>query len=148
MQAGARREHPAGENPLHLALKGDLIDLDEGVGIGGFGRGARVAGVGLHPQRAELHGFADILVKVDDAAGDLVEAGEDGLLVDDLLGRRLGDDLVPWLQRRRCRRSRAWLLLSGWRPGCGLGEGGATATPPGAFCGTTVVPGGGGNGWV
>ena len=115
MQAGARREHPAGENPLHLALKGDLIDLDEGIGIGGFGRGPRVASVGLHPQRAELHGFADILVEVDDAAGDLVEAGEDRLLVDDLLGRRLGDDLVAWLQRRRCRRSRARLVLSGWQ---------------------------------
>ena len=115
MQAGACPEHPAGENPLYLALKGDLIDLDEGVGIGGFGRRACVASVSLHPQRAELHGFADILVKVDDAAGDLVETGEDGLLVDDLLGRRLGDDLVPRLQRRRCRRSRAWLLLSGWQ---------------------------------
>ena len=114
MQARARREHPAGENPLHLALKGDLVDLDKGVGIGGFRRGARIAGVGLHTQRTELHGFADILVEVNDAARDLVEAGEDRLLVDDLLGRRLGDDFVAWLKRRRCRRSRTRLVLSGW----------------------------------
>jgi len=33
-------------------------------------------------------------------------------------------------------------------PGAGLGAGGAAAVPPGAFCGTTVVPGGGGSGWV
>ena len=64
---------------------------------------ARVAGVGLHPQRAELDGLADILVEIDDAAGDLVEAGEARLLVDDLLRRRLGDDLVAGLQGgRRC----------------------------------------------
>ena len=47
--------------------------------------GPRVAGVGLHPQRAELHGLADILVEIDDAAGDLVEAGEARLLVGDLV---------------------------------------------------------------
>ena len=113
MQAGACRIHPAGENPLHLALKRDLVDLDEGVGIGGFGRRARVAGVGLDPQRAELHGFADILVEIDDAAGDLVEAGEARLLVDDLLGRRLGDDLVARLQRGRRLRHALGLALAG-----------------------------------
>ena len=84
VQAGARRVHPAGKDPLHLALQRDLVDLDEGVGIGGFGRGTRIAGAGLHPQRAELHGLADILVEIDDAAGDLVEPGEARLLVDDL----------------------------------------------------------------
>ena len=37
VQAWAGGKHPARENPLHFALQGDLIDLDEGVGVGGFG---------------------------------------------------------------------------------------------------------------
>src|SRR5215211_6758328 len=99
MQAGACSIHPAGKDPLHLALQGDLVDLDEGVGIGGLSGWTRVAGAGLHPQRAELNGLADILVKLDDAAGDLVEPGKARLLVGDLLRRWLGDDLVARLQR-------------------------------------------------
>src|SRR5206468_9556375 len=79
----------------------DLVDLDKGVGVGGLRRWPRVAGTGLHAQRAELHGLADILVEIDDAASDLVEAGEARLLVGDLGGRRLGHDLVTRLQRRR-----------------------------------------------
>ena len=47
--------------------------------------GPGIAGVGFHPQRAELDGLADILVEIDDAPGDLVESGEARLLVDDLL---------------------------------------------------------------
>ena len=101
MQAGACRVHPAREDPLHLALQRDLVDLDKGVGVGGFRRRPRVAGTGLHAQRAELHGLADILVEIDDAAGDLVEAGEARLLVGDLGCRRLGHDLVARLQGRR-----------------------------------------------
>ena len=108
VQAGARRIHPAGKDPLHLALQRDLVDLDKGVGIGGLGGRTRIAGVGLHPQRAELHGLADILVEIDDAAGDLVEAGKARLLVDDLLRRRLGDHLVAGLQRGRRSRHALW----------------------------------------
>ena len=37
VQAGACGIHPAGEDPLHLALQRDLVDLDKGVGVGGFG---------------------------------------------------------------------------------------------------------------
>ena len=96
-QPRARREHPARKNPLHLALQRDLVDLDEGVGVGGFRGGARVAGLRLHPQRAELHGLGHVHVELDDAAGDLVESGEHRLLVDDLLRRRRGDDLVAGL---------------------------------------------------
>ena len=110
MQAGACGIHPARENPLHLALQRDLVDLDKGVGVGGFGGRPRVAGVGLHAQRAELHGLADILVEIDDAAGDLVEAREARLLVGDLGGRRLGHDLVARLQG--CRRLRHALGLT------------------------------------
>ena len=132
MQAGACRIHPAREDPLHLALQRDLVDLDEGVGVGGFRRGPRVAGVGLDAQRAELDGLADIFVEIDDAAGDLVEAGEARLLVDDLLRRRLGDDLVARLQCRRRLRHALRLTLSrgqsrqcwvsAWRRLTGLGR--------------------------
>jgi hypothetical protein len=104
MQAGARREHPAREDPLHLALQRDLVDFDERIGVGGFRRGPCVAGIGLHPQRAELHGLADILVEIDDAPGDLVEAGKARLLVGDLGRRWLGDDFIARLQRRGRRR--------------------------------------------
>src|SRR6185295_2495664 len=119
MQAGACSVHPAREDPLHLALQRDLVDLDKGVGVGGFRRWPRVAGTGLHTQRAELHGLADILVEIDDAAGDLVEAGEARLLVGDLGGRRLGHDLVTRLQRRRrLRHALGWrLALARWRVG-------------------------------
>ena len=119
VQAGARREHPAGEDPLHLALQRDLIDLDKGVGVGGFSRRPRVAGVGLDPQRAELDGFADVLVEIDDAPGNLVQAGETRLLVDDLLRGRLGNDLVAGLQRSRRLRYGLGLTLSRRRVGAG-----------------------------
>ena len=106
VQAGTCSEHPAGKYPLYLALQRDLVDLDKCISIRRLGRRARIAGIGLHPQRTELHGFADGGIEVDDPAGDLVEAGEHGALVDDFLGRRLGDDLVAGLQRRRRRRRR------------------------------------------
>ena len=126
MQAGARRVHPAREDPLHLALQRDLVDLDEGVGVGGFGRRPRVAGAGLHPQRAELHGLADILVEIDDAAGDLVEPREARLLV--------GDLRAP-AARTRPRRPAAGSPALAARPWAGAGPaaalpgGGALATP-------------------
>ena len=112
MQAGACSVHPARKYPLHLALQRDLVDLDKGVGVGSFRRRPRVAGAGLHAQRAELHGLADILVEIDDAAGDLVEAGEARLLVGDLGGRRLGHDLVARLQRGRRLRHALGLALA------------------------------------
>ena len=40
VQAGARGEHPAGEDALDLALQRDLVDLDEGVGVRRLGRRA------------------------------------------------------------------------------------------------------------
>ena len=156
VQARARRIHPAGKDPLHFALQRDLVDLDKGVGVGGLGRRAGIAGVGLDPQRAELDGLADILVEIDDAPGDLVEPGKARLLVDDLLRRRLGDHLVAGLQAGRRLRHVAPPL--GWRcPGSGAapggatpgpGCGGATAMPGWVFCGMTVVPGGGASGCV
>ena len=119
VQARARREHPAGEDALDLALQRHLVDLDEGVGVGCLGRRAGVAGAWCHLQRAELHGLADRHVEIDDAAGDLVEPGEQRALVDDLLRRRLDDDLVAGLQcavggRRRCP---AWRKLAGRQSG-------------------------------
>ena len=115
METGACREHPARKNPLHLALKGDLVNLDERVRIGGFRRRARIAGVGLHAQSAELDGLADVLVEIDDAAGDLVETRKARLLVDDLLRRRLGDHLIARLQCRRRLRNTLLLTLTGSR---------------------------------
>src|SRR5205814_5874438 len=73
----------------------------------GLGGRTGVAGVGLHAERAELHGLADILVEIDDAAGDLVEPGEAGLLVGDLLRRRLGDHLIARLKTGGGRRHAA-----------------------------------------
>src|SRR5215475_5349210 len=99
MQARARREHPTGEDALDVALQRHFVDLDEGVGVGGLGRRAGVADPRRHLQRAELYGLADGGIEGDDAAGDLVETGEHGRLVGDLLRRRLGDDLIARLRR-------------------------------------------------
>src|ERR1019366_5508739 len=112
VQAGARRIHPARKNPLHLALQRDLVDLDKGIGVGGLGCRTRVTGVGLDAQRAELDGLADVFVEIDDAPGDLVESRKAGLLVDDLLRRRLGDHLVAGLQCGRRLRHALGLALS------------------------------------
>ena len=49
--------------------------------------GPRIADARRHLQRAELHRLVDIDVEGDDAAGDLVDAGE--------LGDRIGDALWP-----------------------------------------------------
>ena len=110
VQARACGKHPAGKNPLHLALQGDFVDLDKGIGVGGLGGGTGVAGVGLHAQRAELNGLADVFIEIDDAAGNLVQSRKARLLVDDLLRRRLGHHFVTGLQCRGHRRHRALLL--------------------------------------
>src|SRR5207253_657274 len=64
-----------------------------------LGRRTGVAGARRHLQRAELNGFTDPHVEIDNAAGDLVEAGEQGGGVDDLVGGWLGDDIVARRQR-------------------------------------------------
>ena len=87
MQAGARGEHPAGEEPLDLVGERDLVDLDEGGRLRRLGRRARVADARRHLQRAELHRLVDHHVEGDGAAGDLVEAGELG---DRIVDRRGG----------------------------------------------------------
>src|SRR5258708_12877562 len=89
MQARARREHPAGEDTLDLALERDLVDVDESIRIRRLGRRARVARPRGDLQRAELHRFPDRRVERDDAAGDLVEAGKSPPPVADFLPRRL-----------------------------------------------------------
>src|SRR5665213_3504808 len=76
MQAGAGREHPASEDAFDLALQRDLIHFDEGVGVRGLGWWPRIAHARRHLQRAELHRLVDGDIKRDDAAGDLIEAGE------------------------------------------------------------------------
>ena len=101
-----------GDEDLSFYKQGDFIDLDESVGVRGFRRRARVARLRFDAQRAELNGLAHVGFKLDDAAGDLVEARKDRLLVDDLLCRRLGHHLVARLQGRGRRRSAARLLLA------------------------------------
>jgi hypothetical protein len=107
VQAGTGGEHPAGEDALHLALQGHLVDLDEGVGVRRLFRRARVAGPGGELQRAELHGLADVHGEVDDAAGDLVETGEMRGRMHDALRRRSHDLVIGrWRSGRRSRGSR------------------------------------------
>jgi len=105
MQAGARRVHPACEDALDLALQRDLVRLDESVRVRGFGRRPRVAGPRGDLQRAKLHGLIDRHIERDDAAGDLVEPGEHGRVVRDLLRRRRDHDFLVLRRRyRRCGR--------------------------------------------
>ncbi len=99
VEPGARGKHPAAEDALGLALQRDLIDLDEAVGIGRFGRRTRVADPRRNLQGAELHSFVDSDVERDDAAGDLVEAGEYRGGVEDFLGGKRRDHFVARLRR-------------------------------------------------
>ena len=100
VQSGACREHPPPEQPFHLALQGDLVDLDKSVGVGRFGRWARVTGAWPYPKRAKLHGLVDRDLEFRDPASDLVEPGKHRGRVRNLLRRRLGHDLFD---RRTCR---------------------------------------------
>ena len=86
VQAGARGEHPAGEEPLDLVGERDLVDLDEGGGLRRLRRRAGMADARRHLQRAELHRLVDQHVEGDGAAGDLVEAGELGHRIVDRRG--------------------------------------------------------------
>ena len=107
VKAGALGEHPAGEDALHLAGELGLIHLDEGVGMGRLGGGPRVAHPRRHLQRAELHGLIDRYLQMRDAARHLVQRGEHGNRILDLLGERVrreperqqedeGKPAAPW----------------------------------------------------
>ena len=133
VQARARGEHPAGEDALDLALQRQLVDLDEAVGVRRLGRRARVADARRHLERAELHRLVDRDIEGDDAAGDLVEAGEHRGRIGDVLRRRLDHDLVAGLRRGigRLRRRAARLAHAGRQAGQGLRRAGAA---PGCGC--------------
>jgi hypothetical protein len=88
VKAGTLGKHPAGEDALLLAGQLDLIDLDEGGGIWRFGRRTGVAHARRHLERAELDGLVDGDFEMRDAPRDLVEGGEHGRLILDLLGLR------------------------------------------------------------
>ena len=88
MQAGARGEHPAGEDTLGLLLQSDLVHLDEGGGLRILGRRPGEANARRHLEGAELHGLVDGDVEGDDLAGDLVEAAEHCRRILDPLGLR------------------------------------------------------------
>ena len=76
MKSRAFREHPAGENPLHLARKLNLIHFYERRGVRRFGRRARVANPGRHLERSELDGLVHGDLEVRDASRHLVEGSE------------------------------------------------------------------------
>ena len=78
VEARAFGKHPAGEDAPDLAVERDLVDLDEGVGLRLLFLGPRIADARRHLQCAELDRLVDIDVEGDDAAGDLVDAGELG----------------------------------------------------------------------
>ena len=99
VQSRTRCEHPAGEDAFDLALQRHLVDLDEGVGVRRFGGRAGVADPRRHLQRAELYRLADRGIEADDAAGDFIEAGEQGAFVRNLLRRRLRHDVIAGLRR-------------------------------------------------
>jgi len=107
VQPRARGEHPAREDALDLALQRDLVHLDEGIGIGCFGRRSRVADPRGDLQSPELHCLPDCRVEIDDATGDLVQPREYGALVLDLLRRGLRNNLIARLWRCVCRLRRA-----------------------------------------
>ncbi len=85
IEAGAVSEHPPGENPANFAIKGDFVNFDECVRLRRRRVRTRVAHARRKLQRAELHCLVDINVEGGDAAGDLIEAGEDGDRIGDLL---------------------------------------------------------------
>lgn len=86
MKAWALGEHPTGKNALDVAVELDLVHLDEGGGVGRLGRRPRIANTRRHLQRAKLHRLVDWDLEMRDTARDLVESGEHGDLVLDLLG--------------------------------------------------------------
>jgi len=76
VKAGALGEHPAGEDALHLARELHLVDLDEGCGVGRFGRRTGVADPGRHFERTELDRLIDRNLEMGDAPRHLIEGGE------------------------------------------------------------------------
>ena len=88
VQARTVGEHPARENALDLLLLVDFVDLGEGVGLRRIGRRAGIADARRDLQGAELHRLVDRHFERNDAAGDLVEAVEDGDRIADLVGER------------------------------------------------------------
>jgi hypothetical protein len=81
-------EHPAGEDPLDIAVQLDLVHLDEGGGMRRLGRRAGVAHPRRHLEGAELHGLVYRDFEMRDAPRHLVEGGEDGDRILDLVGAR------------------------------------------------------------
>jgi len=86
VKARAVREHPAGEDPLDIAIELDLVDLDEGRRVRGLGRGPRVAHPRRHLQRPELLRLIDRDLQRQDAPRHLVERRERRDRILDVLG--------------------------------------------------------------
>jgi hypothetical protein len=108
VKAGTLGEHPAGENALHLAGQLHLVDLDEGRGVGRFGRRTGVADPRRHLERAELDRLVDGNLEMGDAAGHLVEGGEHrNRVLDDLGLGGIGGNAKGQNQARASKEKRA-----------------------------------------
>ncbi len=90
VKAWAIGEHPAGKNALDLSGELDLVNLDEGCGVGRLGGGARIANPRRHFERAELHRLIDRNFQMRDAPRHFVEGGKHGDLVLDGFGTHSG----------------------------------------------------------
>jgi hypothetical protein len=77
VKSRALGEHPAGENPLHLACKLHLVDFDERRGMGRLGGRSRVANPRGHLERPELDRLVHGYLEMRDAPRHLVEGSED-----------------------------------------------------------------------
>ncbi len=86
VKARAFGEHPACEDPLHIAVELDLVDLDEGGGVGRLCRRAGVANSGRYFKGAKRDGLINRNFEMGNASCHLVEGGKHGNLVLDDLG--------------------------------------------------------------
>ncbi len=94
IEPGALCEHPAGEDPLLLALEHHLVDLDEGGRLRLLGGRPRVAGPRRDLEGAERRRLVQRHFQARDLGGHLVE------------GREHGDGVVDALRHGRGREQR------------------------------------------
>jgi hypothetical protein len=89
VKAGALSEHPPGKDTLDLAVQLDLVHLHERSGVWRLHGRTRIADPRRHFQRAELHRLIDRYFKMRDAPCHLVEGGEYGDRILDLVCARI-----------------------------------------------------------
>jgi hypothetical protein len=90
VKAWALGEHPTGKDALDLSVELDFVHLGEGSGVGWLRGRAAIADPRCHFQRAELHRLIDGDLQMRDTSRHLVERGEYGDRVLDLVGAHFG----------------------------------------------------------